>query len=112
MKFLRILPAMCARMRCPLSSSTMNWVLGRASTMQPSVTIGSSLATRFSSGDFRTPGVVGPGDAALTHSVGRTAPPTGRGRADGRDHPHLVPSPRPLECARAYELHSPGTSPG
>ena len=37
MKFFRILPAIWARMRCPFSSSTMNWVLGSASTMRPSV---------------------------------------------------------------------------
>src|SRR4051794_35573737 len=55
MKFLRILPAICARMRCPLSSSTVNCVFGRASTMRPSVRIGSSLATRISYDDRHHP---------------------------------------------------------
>ena len=56
MKFLRILPAMWARMRWPFSSSTMNWVLGSASTIRPSVLIGSSLGTRISCDEQRRPG--------------------------------------------------------
>src|SRR5579884_1803831 len=45
MKFIRSLPEMCARTRCPLSSWTLNIVLGRGSMTVPSTSMASFLAT-------------------------------------------------------------------
>src|ERR1700677_2241952 len=45
MKFLRILPEMCARTSCPLGSATRNMVPGNTCVTVPSNSIGSSLAT-------------------------------------------------------------------
>ncbi len=46
-KCMRILPAKCAKTIWPLSSLTLNWALGNASSITPSTSIESSLAMLF-----------------------------------------------------------------
>src|SRR5271166_818758 len=63
----------------------MNWVLGSASTIRPSVLIGSSLGTRISCDEQRRPGVelVGTQNSYPVRRVRSSA--VGRASAGGRD---------------------------
>src|SRR5678815_4770863 len=53
MKFIRILPEMCARTRCPFSSSTRNIAFGSGSMTVPSTCTPSSFAILFGHLDER-----------------------------------------------------------
>ena len=55
MKFLRILPAMCAMISCPFSRRTRNCVLAKAATTFPCTWIDSSFAINTSTMSLRQP---------------------------------------------------------